>query len=325
MTDPVRVLQPLDAAEAAIRKLTDYEAADELARALQATWAAVQRALRLLLRSDPATPDELRLTALSIEDLPPARLLEVLRQRDLISLELAGQLHELQQAAQRAEGGAQRAADADLARRVAERVRAEVHMLAERPVREAARHAVASRMIEETAHAVPPPGAGRRFVFLAASVALLILVVLAIVVLVALDRQTDKAIAAFRAGRLETAETRFREVLEDEPENVTALLYLGRVYRRQQRHHEAAEVLQQAARLNSGDADVYRELGHLFLALGQLRPAAKQYRHALDLDPEEQLNWIALVRALRALGDPAAERLLRAAPPEVRAALARGP
>src|SRR5690606_41030729 len=47
------------------------------------------------------------------------------------------------------------------------------------------------------------------------------------------DDRMETAIAAFAAGRLDEAETTFQDVLEDAPEDVTVLLYLGRINRRQ--------------------------------------------------------------------------------------------
>src|SRR5690606_8745840 len=126
MTDPSRVLRPLDEAEHAIHMLEEYRTADELGRAVVDSWRAVDHSLRLLLRSDPEVPDELRLAALSPDELPLERLLNALRHRGLISLELAGSAHELGRAAERAQHGDVRAVDGDLALRVVARLREEV-------------------------------------------------------------------------------------------------------------------------------------------------------------------------------------------------------
>jgi hypothetical protein len=50
MIDKTRVLRPLQEAEAAIDKLDHYEAQSDLTAALQATWQAIDRTLRNLLR-----------------------------------------------------------------------------------------------------------------------------------------------------------------------------------------------------------------------------------------------------------------------------------
>src|SRR2546430_6435111 len=117
MIDPARVLQPLDEAQTDIRQLSDYQNTDDLSRAVQEAWRAVERSLRLLLRADMGAPDALRLSALSADELPADRLIESLRQRNRISLELAGMTHELERAAARAAAGGVRAADADVGRR----------------------------------------------------------------------------------------------------------------------------------------------------------------------------------------------------------------
>src|SRR5262245_34127165 len=126
MIDVSRGLEPLGEAEPAITKLHVYSSAAELASAVQATHAAVQRSLRYLLRADKGAPDDLRMIALAPSELSPDRLIPALRQRNLISLRLAGQIHELEQAALRAERGVVRASDADLAGRVVEQLRSEI-------------------------------------------------------------------------------------------------------------------------------------------------------------------------------------------------------
>jgi Tfp pilus assembly protein PilF len=64
------------------------------------------------------------------------------------------------------------------------------------------------------------------------------------------------------------------------------------------------------------DADVRRELGYLFLDLDSPEPAARQFQRAVEIDPDESLNWMLLVEALRRSGDAdAAAEWLRRAPP----------
>src|SRR5687767_11953502 len=104
----------------------------ELTSALQATHAAVQKSLRYLLRADKDAPDDLRMSALSPADLTPDRLIPALRQRDLISLDLAHQIHELEQSVARADRGGARAADGDQAMRVVDQLRSEIQALGDR-------------------------------------------------------------------------------------------------------------------------------------------------------------------------------------------------
>src|SRR6476661_7341302 len=113
MTESDRALAPLNAVSAAIEKLETYRTPQELAESLQAIGQAVERSLRQLLRADTSAPDELRLAALSDADLPNERLINSLRQHNLISMQLAGMVHELHQAVARAANNDVRAADAD--------------------------------------------------------------------------------------------------------------------------------------------------------------------------------------------------------------------
>jgi MSHA biogenesis protein MshN len=329
MIDPARVLQPLDEAQGAIRQLSDYESTTDLAKAVEAAWQAIERSLRLLLRADMTAPDAVRLAALSPVELPPDRLVETLRQRSRISLELAGMAHELERAAARAASGGVRAADADVGRRAVEKLRNEVHAAGELSVREAAHQAVETGAIEEPAQGIPANVTGQkrwtRWVLAGVAAAAVVLIGFWAVSsggLLGHEADMKNAIAAYNAGRLPAAESGFRKVIADDPSNTTALLYLGRLFRRDNRREEAAAALNRAAAQSPGDGDVRRELGNLLMDLNHPREAAEQYRQAVNAQPAEKLNWIGVVRAMRAAGNPqAADELLRKAPPEVQALL----
>ena len=172
MIETNRGLQPLIEAEAAIAKLQDYESTAELASAVQATHAAVQKSLRYLLRADKSAPDDLRLSALSPAELGPDRLIPALRQRDLISLDLAHQVHELDQAAQRAERGSVRAADGDLAMRTVDQLRTEIQSLGERSMREVAHHTVEAGTLQEVRAVEPAADRKTQFPKLAIAIVL---------------------------------------------------------------------------------------------------------------------------------------------------------
>jgi len=331
MIDRGRVLQPIRETEDAIRRLSDYASANELGEAVVATWGAVDRALRRLLRGSPTAPDAVRLVALSPSELPTDRLIEALRREELISLRLAGLIHELSGAATRALRGEVRAADADLAQEAVVRLTEEVEELTGARERGAAPEPPLVAVGPEPGGAPPPAvaasGAGprvRSLTAIAAAIAGLALLALILVVVRPLDDRLKEGMAAFREGRDDDAELLFREVVESAPENVTAHLYLARIYRRDNQYQRAAEHLRAAAAVDPKDPDVRRELGHLFMDLNRPGPAAEQYRRALEAEPESVAGWIGLIRALRAMGDPSADEVLRRAPAEVRAALDTG-
>lgn len=352
MLDATRALQPLADAEPAIRSLHEYADPEEMARAVVGVRAAVERVLRLLLRADTRAPDEARLHALSHEAIPLEEVIRQLRAGGLLTLELAGLVHELIRAAERARAGQVHAADADLGIRTVDLLRTHVHELAAawraQETEARAGGAGAARPagvagVAGVSGAAPPAGeepagaaraprsaryvsprrarwaAERRAVLrVAAAVTGILVAVLAALLFLRRDDSLARGIAAFEAGELTVAESHFREAAERDADDVTARLYLARIFRRQSRAEEAAAVLQEAARIAPNDPAVRRELGYLFLDLGQPASAANQFRRALAEDPESTPNWVGLIRALRAAGDPSAAEVLARAPAEVR-------
>ena len=323
MIDKNRGLQPLDDAAPAIANLQDYESMAELTSALQATHAAVQKSLRYLLRADKDAPDDLRMSALSPADLTPDRLIPALRQRELISLDLAHQIHELDQAVVRAEGGGARAADGDHAMRVVDQLRAEIQALGDRNMREVAHNTVEAGALDEV-RAVPPtsPGRSRKkriFAVLAAALAI------ALAFWVITNKSpTERGVEQFNRGENAEAEKTLVEVVEDDPGDAIAAYYLAALYRRSQRYQDAGRVLRRAIEKNPVDPFLREEMGNLFMTLNQPALAAKQFKLAQERDPEEPRYWIKLVGALRNAGDPEAEAVLQRAPAEARAMLQTG-
>ena len=326
MIDPEVTLKPIEAARP--ERLHRYATREELASALVDVDAAVERTLRLMLRADTRAPDELRVSALSSSELPRERLLAALRERDRLSLRMAGEIHELGRAAERAAAGDARAADADLASAVVASLRDEVHLASERGVRGAAHHAVEEGGLDATS-AVPPvrtrKSRGGRLAGPLAAVALLAVVVLVpLLLLQGGESDLEAGIAAFERGERVQAAVRLERWLSEHPEDATALLYLARVERRAGNHEQAAGLLERAATAAPDDGDVRRELGHLLMELGRPEGAAGQYERAVELAPDVTLGWVGWVRALRAAGDSArASDVLRRAPDEARAVLER--
>lgn len=330
MSDTDRVLRPLDEAAAAIEMLESYESPAALQEALRATWHAVEQSLRRLLRSDVTAPDDIRMTALSPAQMPMATVLTELRRRDLISLRLAGRIHELQQALGR--GSGLRPGDADSAARLVETLRAEVAQRAEN----ASRSPIAPRVPADTlpvamdsptaaparAQTATGPSAGpRRPLYVMAGVAVALAVVAVAIVLFGGETDLERGIDAFADGRHDVAEQYFRAALYGDDGSVTARLYLARILRGQGHNREAADLLGAAARLAPEDAAVRRELGYLFVELDRTSAAIEQFQHAVELEPDEPLNWVGLIQALRLAGDPAADEWHRRAPAEARAIL----
>jgi tetratricopeptide (TPR) repeat protein len=332
MIETDRVLRPLREAEPAIGQLDTYESPAALTEALRATWHAVDRTLRTLLRSDATAPDSIRLTAMSPGQMSADSVMTELRRRDLVSLHLAGRVHELRHAVERAEQGSVRAADADHALETVRALTEEVHGAARRATNVAAEPAPA----ESTRDARVEPRAagakedaqrsGQRWSREEARPVVLIAVMVVLVTAAALavflfsdGSELERGIAAFSDGRAQAAEQHFRAALEQDDGDNTARLYLARMLRRDSRHEEAGALLREAVARDSADAAIRREFGYLFLDLERPDFATGQFRRAVELDPADAVNWAALVQSLRQSGDSAgASEWLRRAPAEAR-------
>ncbi|HEY0305794.1 MAG TPA: tetratricopeptide repeat protein [Longimicrobiales bacterium] len=321
MIDASRALQPLDEAAQAIGQLQTYESSAELAAALQETNAAVQRTLRSLLRFDRGAPDDLRMAALSPSELAPDRLIPTLRQRDLISLHLAGSIHELEQASRRAAEGHGRPSDADLALRVVDQLRDEVHRRAEREVRDVAHTAVTTGAVEEAPHVVPAATTPPRPMKIVAIIGAAVFVLLLIWGLFFRQSRTERGVEAYNARRYSEAQQIFQQEVESDVANATAAFYLARLYRRERRYADAAKVLHRAIQERPQDAVLQVEFGNVFMDLNQPAAAARRYQEAVTIDPENARNWVLLIRAQQAAGDPGADATLQRAPEEARALL----
>lgn len=353
MIETDRVLRPLREAEPAIDRLDTYESPAVLTEALRATWHAVDRTLRTLLRSDATAPDSIRLTVMSPEQMSSDVVLTELRRRDLITLGLAGRVHELRQAVDRADRGDVRAADADNARdvvrcaidevtRLARRARSAPPGSAARPPSSAGTSSSAAEVLsisddEDPTWMMSPTSAptaahvaealresarfspGRRSLWIALGAAIVLAMAVAAVFLLGRDSDMEKGVAAFREDRHGAAEQHFRAALLEDDALNTARLYLARILREQGRNAEAADVLRAAATLDGNDAAVRRELGYLFLDLENAKPAVQQFRRAVEIDPAEPLNWVGLYEAQVRDGDAGAAETLRRAPAEAQA------
>jgi tetratricopeptide (TPR) repeat protein len=360
--DRSAALQPLDEAAEPIRRLVEHQSTEELGKAIQDVAAATERSLRAALGTDPSVPGDDRLAAPSPDAMRLDRVIQGLRARDRISLETAGSVHELMAAARRAGAGELRPGDGELASRAVARLRADLGPAptsaptsapepgaaepgaaepvasepgapepetpepgAPGPGRAAGRPSSVEGVGARRSARLPPVarGGGRWVAWVGAGLAVLVLVGLAWALAGGGDADYDAGMAAFRAARWDSAAVAFERVVERRPVDVTAMLYLSRAYRRQGRAQEAAGVLREAARAAPEDADVRRELGHLFMDLDQPTSAVQQYERAVEYDSGSAAAWAGLVRALRAVGDPRADRVLEEAPPEVRAELGR--
>lgn len=295
------------------------------------TASAVESTLRRVLRDVPGAAIEVRLKALAPDELRADEVLAELRQHERISMQLAAGVHDLLEVRRRLREGAEpRPEDARLAYDTAARVEREV---AAPPMTTAATTAAAPPPVDATVLMVPgeeadaPPRDRRRLALLAGGIALLLLILVPLGVWLAGRGDSsgmDEGVALFRSGAYADAASHFFRYAQENPEDPTPHLYLARIHRRLKRYDLALPEIRVAMELAPEDADVHTELGLLLTDTGRFDTAIARFRQALRFDPASEGAWVGLVRALRAAGRPeAAETVLREAPPEIRAMLAR--
>jgi tetratricopeptide (TPR) repeat protein len=321
------VLRPLRAAGRDVETLR-AGAAEGRAAAVVRVAGAVETALRRLLRDDPTAPVDLRLRALSPDDLPTDALLAELRGRGRLPLELAAGVHELTRAGARiAAGGEATERDAELARAAAEGLEAHTARWPAPPLEDPLTEPEETLIHEpedEPAHAVPTSSRATYALWTG------VLGVAALAVLFVLwlpgARGSDglvRAEAALSRHDTGAAIPLLREYARENPADVQSRLHLSRIHRARGQRAEARQALSEALATQPQDPGLNAELGFLLLDADRPADAARRFRAALGQDPDHRGAWGGLVRALREGGQPdAAARVLALAPADVRALLA---
>ena len=288
---------------------------------------AAQATLRRMLRDDPTAPVELRLRALSEDDLPTPDLLAELRRRNRLPMELAAAFHDLDLACERISGGADASErDARLAASVADGLEAHVLShpvdgLMEDPAVPDPDEPLLLGEDEEPVHAVPAPRRTVPWGTLAALAALVVLLLLAVRMRAGDDeRDLRRAEAALRQDRVAEAERGFRAYADRHPRAPLPRTYLARIYREAGRLPDAEREIRTGLAAAPGNPGLLTERGYLLLDTGRPADAVPVFREAVLADAESRRAWAGLVRALRASGRPRdAEQVLRRAPADLRA------
>lgn len=321
--DPESTLRPLRQRAADVDALRAGAPAPALvvriARASEST-------LRRMLRDDPTAPVELRLRALSDDDLPTPELLAELRRRNRLPMELAAAFHDLDLACERISGGADPGPrDAQLAVHVADGLQAHIRSfpvdgLLEDPAVPDPDEPVLVHDDEEPVHAVPPSRRRVPWEALLALATLAILLILAIRMRGGDDDDLRRGEAALRAGKVAEAEMAFRAYADEEPTDPRPRAYLARIYREAGRMPDAEREIQTGLRAAPGDAGLQTEHGYLLLDSNRAPDAVSVFRQAVLSDSTSQRAWAGLVKSLRASGRPTdADQVLRRAPADLRA------
>jgi tetratricopeptide (TPR) repeat protein len=105
-----------------------------------------------------------------------------------------------------------------------------------------------------------------------------------------------------RVGRLQEAQSLYRQVLESDPEQPEALHMLGVLAHQAGSNDVAAALIERAVQANPSDPSARTNLGIVYTALDRLEEAVESYRAALALEPRFANAHSNLGLALRRQG-----------------------
>jgi protein O-GlcNAc transferase len=101
-----------------------------------------------------------------------------------------------------------------------------------------------------------------------------------------MKNELDDAVQLHLSGRLDEAESAYRRILSNQPDNPDALHLLGVIAYQRKRHEEAIDLITRAVALGNKVPEYRNNLGNAYLAQGLLDEAEACYRKALKLNPK---------------------------------------
>jgi tetratricopeptide (TPR) repeat protein len=119
----------------------------------------------------------------------------------------------------------------------------------------------------------------------------------------ALQAPFTEGVQALKAGRLDEAEARFRQVLDQGGREAYVYNNLGLVYQQRGEHARAAEQFREAIRRDAAYTAPRVALGGSLLELGRVKDATAELERAVELAPKDPLARRELARACERAGD----------------------
>lgn len=104
---------------------------------------------------------------------------------------------------------------------------------------------------------------------------------------VELEMAFHRGVVAFGEGQLDEAQRQFEIVLEEDPEDTTALHYLGLIAQQRDDPAAAIQYFDRALVLDPDDPDVRLDLGVALLDAGRLPEARAALERVIQLDPDQ--------------------------------------
>ncbi len=115
--------------------------------------------------------------------------------------------------------------------------------------------------------------------------------------------ELDVALAHHRAGRLREAESIYRQILAQRPNDADTLHLLGVLAAQAGRPDAAVDLISQAIGVGSTNPIFFINLGNAQTDMGRPGDALESYRHAIRLEPGRVDAHINLGNAFQAMGD----------------------
>jgi len=291
-------LAALDLARPVIARLDASRNSEDVAADLIESWSAVETALRSLVGGS---------------SLGGQALIRELRQRQMLSFEQANALAEYQAARDRAQRTDYRPSPADINAARDGFLKLEAGLLASvnPPAVSAAPAAVSA-----SSAATRPMTSGdtiervgrRGFPW-----ALLAIVAGALVLIGggawwAMNRggsdDTATGVRLLNQGKREVARDVFKKAARDNPHSAMPLVYLGRMFRDEQRYDSATAYLQAAIRRDPKSAPAFKEMAKLLFIEGNYDGARVFFVRALTANPNDRESAGYLACSLTRLGRP---------------------
>ncbi|GAB5377181.1 MAG: tetratricopeptide repeat protein [Acuticoccus sp.] len=112
----------------------------------------------------------------------------------------------------------------------------------------------------------------------------------------------ELAIELHQKGGIEQAEYIYTKLIEHDPQNASALQFLGMIRHTQGRNEEAVALVREAQVIAPHEPGILMNLGNVLLEDGQAEAALEAYRRMLELAPREASAWNNMGVLLRTMG-----------------------
>jgi tetratricopeptide (TPR) repeat protein len=289
-------LAALDLARPVIARLDASRNSEDVAADLIESWSAVETALRSLVGGSSAGGQA---------------LIRELRQRQMLSFEQANALAEFQAARDRAQRTDYRPSPADIAAARDGFLKLESGLLASvnPPLAVPARPTPSSAETRPMVSGDTIERARRRsFPWTIVGVAVLALLLIGGGAWWAMTRTSGDDTAAgvqlLNQGKREVARDVFKKAARDNPHSAMPLVYLGRMFRDEQRYDSATAYLQAAIRRDPKSAPAFKEMAKLLFIEGNYDGARVFFVRALTANPNDRESAGYLACSLTRLGRP---------------------